>query len=511
MIGRILVLGAGSAGLLIALTLKRVMPWLDLSVVRSPELGVIGVGEGTTPYFRSHLLDFLRLDPNQFYAEAQPIWKLGGRFLWGPRPAFNYTFATMYEDRIRGLSRHPGFYCYETFDDLNLDSALMSQARACIRDANGWPVFSGAHAWHLENRKLVCWLENQIRALGVTVLDGTVAEVERQPDSDGLTALVLATGEKLTADFFVDASGFRAELLGRALGEPFHSYSGALFCDRAVIGGWSRRENEPILPYTTAETYDAGWCWRIDHEPIINRGYVYSSNFIGDDAARAEFLAKNPRLSEEQVETRVVRFRAGRYARSWVGNVVAIGNSAGFLEPLEATALTFIATSARLLADTLTESRLAPTPTLRDVFNDITARQWDGARDFLAVHYAFNTRLATPFWRHCCTQTPLGIAEAFMEFYRQNGPTALGRHALPESAPPYGYDGYLSIIVGQAVPFAAQHQTAPAERELLRHRSAELQAQAQSALTAREALALIRQPGFRWNAAPPIPSRFLSC
>ncbi len=509
MIHKVAILGAGSAGLLIALTLKRVMPWLNVEVVRSPEIGVIGVGEGTTPYFRYHLLDFLRFDPNQFYAEAQPTWKLGGRFLWGPRAAFNYTFATQYEDRIPGLSRHPGFYCDESCDDVNLDSALMSHAKACVLDKEGWPVFSGAHAWHIENRKLVTWLENRTRELGITITDGTVSAVER--DEDRLSALLLEDGGKVAAELFIDASGFRAELIGRALQEPFLSYSDALFCDRAVIGGWARRPEESILPYTTAETYDAGWCWRIDHEPMINRGYVYSSQFIDDEAARAEFVRNNPRLVEENVETRVVRFRAGRHARSWVGNVVAVGNAAGFLEPLEATALTFIATTARLLADTLIESRLAPSQTLIDIFNDITSRQWDGARDFLAVHYAFNTRLATPFWRHCCSQTPLGIAERFMNFYQQNGPTGLGRHSLPESAPPYGYDGYLSLAVGQAVPFAAKHETLPAERELLRRRNAEIQARAHTAITAREALALIRRPGFRWNAAPPLPSRFMPC
>ena len=129
----------------------------------------------------------------------------------------------------------------------------------------------------------------------------------------------------MEADLFIDASGFRAELLGRAMAEPWISYENSLFCDRAVIGGWER-STEPIQPYTTAEAMDAGWCWRIDHETFINRGYVYSSRFISDDEARAEFLRKNPKAP---ADARVVKFRSGRFARPWVGNVIGIGNAAG--------------------------------------------------------------------------------------------------------------------------------------------------------------------------------------
>src|SRR4030095_17204289 len=133
---------------------------------------------------------------------------------------------------------------------------------------------------------------------------------------------------------------------------PFVDFSNALFCDRAVIGGWAR-STEPILPYTTCETMDAGWCWQIEHEQFINRGYVYGSRFLDEDAARTEFLRKNPKIANEP---RVVKFRSGRYARSWVGNVVAIGNASGFVEPLEATALGVINAAAGTLSDVLADT-----------------------------------------------------------------------------------------------------------------------------------------------------------
>jgi hypothetical protein len=192
----------------------------------------------------------------------------------------------------------------------------------------------------------------------------------------------------VAADFFVDASGFRSELVGRVLGEPQISYSKTLFCDRAIIGGWPRTD-EPIHPYTLCETMDSGWCWQIEHEHWINRGYVYCSRFLDDDSARAELLRKNPKIANEP---RLVKFPSFRLARNWVGNVVAIGNASGFVEPLEATALSAICVQVRTVAETLADSGGLPTPSMVGICNELNADAWDDIRDFLGIHYAFNTR-----------------------------------------------------------------------------------------------------------------------
>ena len=152
-------------------------------------------------------------------------------------------------------------------------------------------------------------MENLSRSLGIRMIDATVTP-ERGPE--GIAALVTPEGGRITGDLYVDASGFRSELLGRTLGEPFISYADTLFCDRAVIAGWPRT-NEVVKPYTTVETMASGWCWQIEHENFLNRGYVYSSRFISDEAALAEFREKNPKLA---TEPRVVKFRSGRHARN---------------------------------------------------------------------------------------------------------------------------------------------------------------------------------------------------
>ena len=488
---RVVVLGGGSAGLIAAVTLKRRLPQLDVAVVRSPDIGVIGVGEGTTAAFPKHFFENLRLKPKQFYADAQPTWKLGLKFLWGPHPEFYYAFMNEYEHRLLDLARNVGFYSCEGATWTGAVSALMAHDKAFSRRADGQPQFHNFFAFHIENKKLVGWLENLSLELGVEVRDSTV-KAETGPA--GIAALVTEDGERISGDLFVDASGFRSELLGRTMGEPFTSYSDSLFCDRAIIGGWARAD-EPIKPYTLAETMDAGWCWQIEHEHWINRGYVYSSNFLTDEAALTEFLTKNPKVT---TEPRLVKFRTGRYRRNWVANVVGIGNAVGFVEPLEATALQAICVEAITLADSLGESGCAPTPTLAGLYNQFNCRVWDDIRDFLAVHYRFNTRLDTPFWRACRAEAALHGAEAMVAFYRENGPSGLSSQLL-HSSNGFGVHGYLSLLVGQGLTHDSPYRPTEKERENWQTRCRVWAMEAKRALDVKQCLAAIRQPGMKWE------------
>jgi tryptophan halogenase len=344
-------------------------------------------------------------------------------------------------------------------------------------------------AYHVENEKFVRFLEEYAVALGVTIRDDTVTEVEQ--NEHGVAALRLESGQRETADLYVDASGFASVLLGKALGEPFQSYKSSLFCDRAVVGGWDRTapEDMVIKPYTTCETMDSGWCWQIEHENRINRGYVYSSGFISDEDAEKEFRMKNPRVGP----TRVVRFIAGRYRNFWVKNVVAVGNAAGFVEPLEATALGAIATQSRVLTNTLAECDGQVTPTIRQYFNRVQTRSSDEIRDFLAVHYKFNKRLNTPFWQHCCEATELCGATETVEFYRENGPCQWLSETL-NSANQFGMPGYLALLLGQQVGYQRRYQPGKAELQVWNAERQKLKGMAMRALTVKETLEKIRSP-----------------
>jgi tryptophan halogenase len=503
MIQNIVVLGAGSAGLIAAITLKCKLPQLQLQVVRSPEIGVIGVGEGTTAAFPRHFFQYLKLPPQEFYAGSEPTWKLGIRFLWGDRREFYYTFAKEYEHRWPELHRNVGFYHDDSTRWVGPVSAMMAHDKAFARKEDGTPLFHNHHAFHIENQKLVGHLETFARQRGIRIVDGNVTHAETGPivvagrETNGIRALHLADGQKIDGELFVDASGFRSELLGSALSEPVRGYEQSLFCDRAVIGGWPRTD-EPIRPYTTAETMDAGWCWQIEHEHWINRGYVYSSSFLTDEAALAELLRKNPQIANDP---RTVRFCSYRHERFWVGNVVGIGNASGFVEPLEATALQVICVQTSTLADGLVETLQDPTPTMIDFYNRYNTRQWDDIRDFLAVHYKFNTRLDTPFWQACRNDTALCGAEEVVAFYRENGPTALLTGIILHPTNSFGLEGYLALLVGQKVAHAKVHHPSPAEQKAWKERLANYADQATRSMSVAECLAALRRVGWMKKAA----------
>jgi tryptophan halogenase len=500
-VSSIVVLGAGSAGLLTALTLKRKLPHLKIRVVRSPDIGIIAVGEGTTVVFARHLFEYLKVKPQQFYQEAQPTWKMGIRFKWGPRKEFVYTFSYEYEQRRSEMPRNNGFYYSNEQPWLGPASAFMLHDKVFPRRPDGLPMFHNNHAFHIENATFVGWLENRCREGGVEITDATV---KAELGGEGIAALVSENGERITGDLFIDASGFRSELLGRALNEPFRSYADSLFCDRAVVGGWQRAKDEPILPYTTSETMDAGWCWRIDHEHLINRGYVYSSGFISDDAAREEFLFKNPKVSPDK--TRVVKFRSGRYDRGWVGNVVGIGNAYGFVEPLEATSLQVICLEASTLADSLLDCLCETTPSMARLYNRYNNDQWDDIRNFLAIHYKFNTRIDTPFWRAVQADAKLHAAEEIVDWYQENGPSVLAGVTLVHSSNSYRMDGFMAILVGQNVPYQKIHQPAPAEQKFWQQYREQLAAQARDGMTSEQVLHAFRTPGLAW-ADPGAPQK----
>jgi tryptophan halogenase len=456
MISKVVIVGGGSAGFLAALALKVKIPGLRVVVIRSKEIGIIGVGEGSTVPLTTFLHGFLRADPRALWQRAEPTWKLGIKFLWGPRSHFYYPFGPQLDFQPSNLPKNIAYYCDTDMENGTPEMSFMAQDKIFQRDQSGRPSIHFNLAYHVENEKFVDYLEAFATRVGVEILDDTILEV--QQNDSGVAGLVLASGKTETADLYVDCSGFRSLLLGQTLGEPFVSYKSSLFCDRAVAGGWDRT-SEPVHPYTTSESMDSGWCWQIEHINRINRGYVYSSDFISDEDAEREFRSKNPKVGP----TRIVKFVSGRYERGWVKNVVAIGNASGFVEPLEATALSIIAMRSALMTQILTECDGDVPQYQVDLYNQHHARIWDSIRRFLACHYRFNHHLTTPFWRHCQNDVNLAGAENFVEYYQRFGPSGLWGPTLLDSLDIFGTHGYLTILIGQKVPY--QRPYTPSEQE----------------------------------------------
>lgn len=503
MIKSVVVLGGGSAGYLAAMALKKRVPALSVKVIRSKEIGVIGVGESTTVGLPVFLHGFLDVDQAEFYRRVQPSWKLGINFLWGPRKSFDYTFGIQLDWQWDRLPKTNGFYCDDEFENVDIPSALMAHKKAFIRRPNGDPQITRHFGYHIDNARFVAYLEDKATEMGVPSIDDVMTSVEQ--NDQGITKVHLASGTSVEADLWLDCTGFRSLLLGKALKESYTSFKSTLFCDRAVTGTW-RRTDEIINPYTTAETMEAGWCWQIDHPDSIMRGYVYSSSFLSDEEAEREFRGKNPKVTD----TRIIHFASGCYQRSWVKNVVAIGNAAGFVEPLESTSLAVIADESRMLAEILHQSDREPTHGMIASYNEINLRSWNIIRDFLGIHYKFNTRLTNAFWRECQLSTQLGAIEGLIEYYRENGPNTFARTTLIHGNDLFGLEGYYTLLVGMKVPHRRRHVPGPEERAIwngLREGHRKL---AVDGLTVREALDVIGTPGWRWTPGffgdrPPSP------
>ncbi|MDF1844989.1 MAG: tryptophan 7-halogenase [Rubripirellula sp.] len=444
----IVILGGGTAALIAAAAVTKHLPHLRVLMVRSTKIGISGVGEGTIATIGRFLHDYLGIDPLQFHQEVRPSIKLGIQFKWGSETPYHYTFGPQFSAANpiqQKLDRPIGEYCHADASYASLASSLMYHGNVAAIGPDGTPILP-SYAYHLENQSFVRFLERHTTQNGVQKLDAIVQQVSAT--EDGIESISLDNGETIKSSLFIDCSGFRSELLGKALGEPFISFGDSLFCDRAVAGGWERND-ETYYAFTTAEAMEAGWSWRIEHDDLINRGYVYSSRFISDEAAESEFRRKNPKVTE----TRVIRFRSGVHRRTWVKNVIAIGNSAGFVEPLEATAIGMMSSAVDQLVSLLS-CGTGTRQIHRDVFNDAQRTDWEQCRDFLALHYQPNKLNQSPFWQACRNDTFLGEAQEILDFYSVAGPDFRGlQHRLKSNI--FGAEGYLAMLVGQNAPHAA--------------------------------------------------------
>ncbi|HEX6200483.1 MAG TPA: tryptophan 7-halogenase, partial [Thermoanaerobaculia bacterium] len=456
------ILGGGTAGYLAALALRAKRPRLRVTLIESKDVPVIGVGEATTPLMPQFLHADLGIPAADLFREVRPTFKLGIRFLWGRQaPAgdgtFPYPFGPIRPLEAAVWDGHLG--------RCSLGAVLMAAGALPVEAPleGGGPrraAFGTEVAYHLDNRRLAAFLKRQALARGVEVVDARVTAVETGPpggdgpiSGDGaprVAALVAEDGRRFSFDLYLDCSGFRSLLVGEALGSPFLGYERSLFTDRALVAPVPR--NGRLPPYTEARTLAAGWSWSIPQEGEDHVGYVYSSAFATPEEAAAELLRAHPGCAGAR--PRQLSFRPGRRAHFWRGNAVALGNAYGFVEPLESTALHLLIRQIGLLLQALPEhpeegAVLAP------LANDRAAAFWDYVAWFLALHFRFNRRLDTPFWRACREGADVSAHGELLELFRERGPlthdpAARAVFAYPD--PLWGPEGIDTILLGQGVP-----------------------------------------------------------
>ncbi|WP_433431377.1 tryptophan halogenase family protein [Nonomuraea sp. CA-141351] len=485
-IRRIGIIGGGTAGYLTALALKARRPWLDVTLVESSGIPIIGVGEATVPSLVVFLHHYLGIDPDELYDKVRPTWKLGIKFEWGPDPEGFVAPFDWDSDSIGvvGSLRSRG-----NINDFTLQALLMRADRTPIFANGGRPESLMKHlryAYHLDNARFVTFLSDLARRRGVRHIDARIAKVIRR-SGDWIDSIVTEDGRELRFDFYVDCSGFRSLLLGKTLETPFLSYADSLFTDSAVTGNLPHHGH--LKPYTTATTMSAGWCWSIPTPESDHLGYVYSSSALSDEEAAAELATRFPGISEP----RIVRFRSGRHEQAWRGNVMGIGNSYAFVEPLESSGIYMITLGILGLLGGLPGSWREPAA--REVVNAGLARKWDALRWFLAIHYRFNTRLDTPFWKTANHETDVSGIQHLLDLYAAGAPLrqrdAVVRDFAEQAMPTfYGIAGVDTILLGQHVRTSLLPQSISMEEWHERKAAAELLVK--RALPLAEALDVIR-------------------
>jgi tryptophan halogenase len=374
----------------------------EISLVESEAIGTVGVGEATIPSLPA-LHGLLGVDEREFLRATRGTFKLGIQFR---------DWRTMGDTYLHPFGpygvnvNHELFQAYwlkrrqeghgsplEEWSVSGLAASLGRFGSPAMKDAPS-ALRQLSYAYHLDAMLYARFLRTYAEGRGVRRIEGEVVDV-RIGSTGRVDSLVLRDGRPIGADFFIDCSGFRSLVLGEALKTGYVDWSQWLPCDRAVAVQ-CESAGDPV-PFTQSTARECGWQWRIPLQHRVGNGYVYSSAHLRDDAATASLLEslEGAPLSDP----RLLRFKAGRRASVWVGNCLALGLAAGFLEPLESTSIHLVQTGlGRLFA--LFPDRDCD-PAISAEYNRLTALEYERVRDFLILHYAMSQREDTPFWRHC--------------------------------------------------------------------------------------------------------------
>ena len=402
----VVIVGGGSAGWMTAAALSRVLPREQVSVtlIESEEIGVVGVGEATIP----HIAQFNRMlgfDEDEFVRQTQATFKLGIEFVdWGRKNDRYFHPFGVYGYDLEGLDFHHYWNrlrlsgVQTSLDDYSLN-ALAAYGGKFIRPepAHGEVVNRLAYAFHFDAVLYARFLRSFAQQRGVTRLEGIVGEVEQDSETGFISTLRLQDGREIGGDLFVDCTGFRGVLIEGALNTGYEDWSHYLPVDRAVAVPCVRQG--PPEPFTRATAREAGWQWRIPLQHRTGNGYVYSSQYTDQDSAQAALL--NSLEGEALAEPRHLRFVTGKRKKFWNRNCVAIGLSAGFMEPLESTSIHLIQSGISKLIALFPDRGMSPVDS--DEYNRLLDVGYQHIRDFLILHYVATERDDSPFWNYVRT------------------------------------------------------------------------------------------------------------
>jgi len=457
-IRHIAVVGGGTAGWMSAVYLAtRFAPrpggqGMKVTLIESPNVPTVGVGEATVPLMSTWLED-MGIDEDRFFLRCNASFKLGVRFVDWDRHAdgtpcdYIHPFQGVTSE-IRDISTGYYFHKFNNQDgradasDALTPCRTVMNARRAPRGFERDPKEDLRYAYHLDAGLFAEFLKEIALERGVEHIQDDVDEVNLG-EKGFIDSLTLRVRGRYPVELVIDCTGFKGLIIQQALGEPFEPFSKYLLCDRALAVQLPHEDATKLDPFTQSTALGAGWSWRVPLYSRVGTGYVFSSAFRTDDQAMEEFMAHlGP--AGKGAAPRALSMRVGRSRRTWVGNCIAIGLSSGFIEPLESTAIYLIQRSLSLLGAYFPDRTFNPRLARR--FNSLVEDSYSEIRDFIVLHYCASNRTDTTFWESARNdiEIPDSLREN-LELWRQLMPGA----GDIEHSELFNYLSYIQVLFGK--------------------------------------------------------------
>ena len=464
----VVIIGGGSAGWIAAGRIAArnnaaADNGIKVTLIESATIGTIGVGEGTWPTMRNTLRK-IGISETEFIRNCDAAFKQGARFNgWMSGAAGDGYYHPLNPPQGAVQINLSGHWQREKAPK-GVDFASSVDFQAALCDAGlapkliTTPEYASVanYAYHLDAGKFAALLrDHSVAKLGVRHIIDEVTAVHQNEDGD-ISGVTTREHGLIEGDFFVDCSGFAALLIGETYRTPFIACDDILFADRALAMQVPyERPDAPIACHTISTAQQAGWIWDIGLPTRRGIGYVYASRYTSDEEAE-EALRRYIGPQAEGLNARRIAIRAGHRQRFWVNNVVAVGLSNGFLEPLEASALMLIELAVDFIADRLPARRSAMEVLARQ-FNRAFEHHWERIIEFLKLHYVLTRRDDTPFWRdnRRPESIPTGLQER-LALWRHHPPAA---HDFPHQFEVFSWPSYQYILHGMG--FETDYASAP--------------------------------------------------
>ena len=455
---KVTIVGGGTAGWMTAAVLSQWLSKVEVSLIESDEIGTIGVGEATIPHIRNFMA-LAGIEPLKMISESKATFKLGIHFVdWG----------ALGEDYIHGFGKigrdmlwlHPHQLwlaarerapeLVKHFDFYSLNCVASRENKFAFPDKRNphSPIADIDYAYHFDASLFARHLRAESEARGVKRIEGRIVDVVKDPENGFVDRVRLSDGREVDGELFIDCSGMRGLLIGGSLGVGYEDWNQWLLCDRAQAVPCA--SVEPLTPYTRSTARKAGWQWRIPLQHRIGNGYVYASDLISDEEVKETLLANLD--GEALSDPRPVSFRPGRRLKAWDKNVIAIGLSSGFLEPLESTSIHLIQTGIHRLLAMFPAQGFSEADI--DEYNRQSRFEYEDVRDFIVAHYKVTRRTGDPFWDYVREmEVPDSLNERF-DLFRSSG--RFFKHGAAEL---FAEESWVQVLLGQGFEMRADPVT----------------------------------------------------